>query len=327
MKSLDFSRYALCSCVAAAMLTGCGGSQPPIGAPGAMPQSSALATHAQRRGSWMSPEASGEDLIYAVGDCDAQTCVLSYPAGKLVGTLSSIGNGICSDSKGNVFIAEGSAVTEYAHGGTAPIATLNVPGNEAHSCAVDPLTNNLAVFLASSSANVAVFLDESGTPILYLSPVAPFAGGYDASGDLFLNGYANSGYGLAELASGSSQFAELTIDQSVGTPGQVQWDGTYITYEDREKAKISQLAVSGSSATIVGTINLKAHGPVEASWIFGNRVIVPHPGRGLRNHANQISLFNYPAGGVPLKIIKHIRGLKKLDLNFQGVTISVAATR
>jgi hypothetical protein len=35
----DFSRYALCSSAAAAFLAGCGGSQPPIGAPGAMPQS------------------------------------------------------------------------------------------------------------------------------------------------------------------------------------------------------------------------------------------------------------------------------------------------
>ncbi|HXB82893.1 MAG TPA: hypothetical protein VNU22_06035 [Candidatus Acidoferrum sp.] len=34
MRSLDFSRYALSSCVAVAMLAGCGGSQPPIGAPG-----------------------------------------------------------------------------------------------------------------------------------------------------------------------------------------------------------------------------------------------------------------------------------------------------
>jgi hypothetical protein len=38
MKSLDFSRYALSSCVAVAMLAGCGESQPPIGAPGAMPR-------------------------------------------------------------------------------------------------------------------------------------------------------------------------------------------------------------------------------------------------------------------------------------------------
>jgi hypothetical protein len=33
MKSLDFGRYALSSCVATVMLSGCGGSQPPIGAP------------------------------------------------------------------------------------------------------------------------------------------------------------------------------------------------------------------------------------------------------------------------------------------------------
>jgi hypothetical protein len=39
MKVSDFSRYAL-SVSIAAMLAGCGGSQPPIGAPGAMPQSS-----------------------------------------------------------------------------------------------------------------------------------------------------------------------------------------------------------------------------------------------------------------------------------------------
>jgi hypothetical protein len=33
MNGLDFRRYALGSCVAVAVLAGCGGSQPPIGAP------------------------------------------------------------------------------------------------------------------------------------------------------------------------------------------------------------------------------------------------------------------------------------------------------
>ena len=33
MKSLGLGRYALCSCVAAALLAGCGGSQPPIAMP------------------------------------------------------------------------------------------------------------------------------------------------------------------------------------------------------------------------------------------------------------------------------------------------------
>jgi uncharacterized repeat protein (TIGR03803 family) len=43
MKTFGVGRYALCSCVAATMLAGCGRSQPPIAAPGAMPRASALA--------------------------------------------------------------------------------------------------------------------------------------------------------------------------------------------------------------------------------------------------------------------------------------------
>ena len=44
MRRWNLSHYAISSCVAAALLAGCGGSQPPIGVPGAMPQASALAS-------------------------------------------------------------------------------------------------------------------------------------------------------------------------------------------------------------------------------------------------------------------------------------------
>lgn len=60
MKSLGFGRYALSICAAAVMLAGCGGSQPSIAGPGAMPQAFASATHADRGKSWMLPEASYE---------------------------------------------------------------------------------------------------------------------------------------------------------------------------------------------------------------------------------------------------------------------------
>jgi hypothetical protein len=65
MKNL--ARFAL-TISAAALFAGCGGSQPPIGALGAMPQSRAIATHADRGGSWMLPEAKSEDLLYVTGD-------------------------------------------------------------------------------------------------------------------------------------------------------------------------------------------------------------------------------------------------------------------
>jgi hypothetical protein len=40
---------------AMAMLAGCGGSQPPIGASGAIPQNRAVTTRAERGGSWVPP--------------------------------------------------------------------------------------------------------------------------------------------------------------------------------------------------------------------------------------------------------------------------------
>jgi hypothetical protein len=48
MTSRELSRFALVVCLAAAMLAGCGGLQPPVGAPGTMPQRLAIATHAGR---------------------------------------------------------------------------------------------------------------------------------------------------------------------------------------------------------------------------------------------------------------------------------------
>ena len=44
MKISRFNRHTLCSCVAAVMLAGCGGSQPPIAQSGAMPQSALQAS-------------------------------------------------------------------------------------------------------------------------------------------------------------------------------------------------------------------------------------------------------------------------------------------
>ena len=133
MKNLEFGRIILSSCVAAAMLAGCGGSQPPIGAPGAMPQASAPAAHADRGKSWMLPEATSEDLLY-VGNSGGDVYAYSWPQFKLVGQLNGIDNateGLCVDKQGDVFVPAWTGsppkgyVYEFTHGGTEPIATLN----------------------------------------------------------------------------------------------------------------------------------------------------------------------------------------------------------
>src|SRR5512135_2959015 len=85
--------YALSGGIAAASLAACGGSQPPT-ATRAMPQSGAIARHADHGGSWMLPGASSDDLIYVVSN---PTVVLSYTSGKLVGTIDAGYEGVCSD--------------------------------------------------------------------------------------------------------------------------------------------------------------------------------------------------------------------------------------
>src|ERR1700734_1697106 len=107
MKNITLGRRALSLGAAAALLAGCGGSQPPIGAPGAVPQRRAIATHAERGGSWMLPEAKGKDLLYVSSDSNGSVDVYSYPQLKRVGKLSRLNSaaaGECIDKMGDVFI-------------------------------------------------------------------------------------------------------------------------------------------------------------------------------------------------------------------------------
>ncbi|HEY2475816.1 MAG TPA: hypothetical protein VGI19_13585 [Candidatus Cybelea sp.] len=73
-RSIFVTRLQICATLA--LLAGCRGSQPPIGAPGATPQTSAAAAHADRGTSWMLPEAGrrgafagGRSFLYATDCC------------------------------------------------------------------------------------------------------------------------------------------------------------------------------------------------------------------------------------------------------------------
>jgi hypothetical protein len=79
MKSFSLRKHTLSGGVAVALLAGCGGSQPPVGAPGAMPQTSPIATHADRGKSWMLPEAKS-GLYISEYNNRSDAVVLGYPA-------------------------------------------------------------------------------------------------------------------------------------------------------------------------------------------------------------------------------------------------------
>jgi hypothetical protein len=333
MRSRDLNRFAL-SVYAAAMLAGCGGTQPLIGTPGAMAETSALATHAGRGKSWMLPEAKKEDLLYAtISGCNG-TCVYSYPDGKLVGTMDAgNGGGLCADARGNVFVpsygtSSSSVIYEFAHGRTNPIATIDVPGFFAASCSVDPTTGNLAVpFLCDTSScgnanSLAIYQGAKGQPTIYQDTnVGVFAYcGYDDAGNLFADGSGGK-YVLdfAELPEGGISFLDLSVDQSISSPGQVQWDGSYITIQDEAKpGSIYQLEISGSTAITVGVTELKGlTGYSGQSWIQGHTIIVGSKPRGKRSN---IRFWPYPAGG---KAYNYIKGFSK-GARVYGLTVSLA---
>lgn len=309
---------AIGACVLCALAAACGASQP---YPGSFPSASGsgnLPSAAAR----LSQTVEKGDLLYVVGSLDLY--VLTYPQGKLVTKVPGAGgSGICSDPKGNVFVTSGAKISEYAHGGTKPVTTLEDPGQSTINCSFDPLTGDLAVTNAtgrSSPGSVAVYSGARGSPVLYSDPeidIYAFCG-YDNHGNLFINGEdSSSKFELAELAFGSSSFESITVNRRVGW-GVLQWDGSHLTLENQPAPKgvIYRLAISGSNAKIVGTTRLLRWrvNPEVLSWIYGGSVVAPDSPR-----ARKVGFWNYPRGGRPRLVAS---GFSDKDL-LRGVTVSI----
>jgi hypothetical protein len=303
------------------VLAGCGSAGTTSAVPpGAMTQSRA---HQALGKSRMLPEAKSEDLIYAVGGCGG-TCILSYPEGKLVGAISGYTGpyfrALCSDTGGNIFLSDNTQVVEFAHGGTTPIASFTLPGTQALGCSVDPMSGNLAVVFNVSY--VAVFSSGSSSPTVFSALLEAEYCGYDNSGNLFVDGYDGEEFGLAELPKGGDSFEKLSLDQSVGQPGQVQWDGQHLSYESIGKGQqtISQLSISGSSATLVGqTVLRRVKRTLQQSWIYKDSVIAPYSNR----RSDAVGIWKYPKGS-PIKLITKFGNYDRKTFFFTGATISVA---
>lgn len=300
------------------LLVGCGGSQLPIGAARAMAQQHILRA-----------SSSDGDLLY-VPSSDG-VFMLTYPQGKLV-TEFQLPNGgalplaTCSDKLGNVFVsAFFQTIYEYAHGGTTPISTLTENLFEPTACAVDPRTGNLAV-VNNPSDDIAIFQGAQGTATYYSDPnvrVFEYCT-YDDSGNLFADGLGiNSGNDdliLDELPFGSSSFKEITLTKGLGTPGSMQWLGSYLAV-GTSKQVVLHVAISGSSGTVVGETSHRNLGP----WwtIDRNRLISTYATAetGHKSLAKRVAYWNYPRSGGPLERIKLLSAGSRKGLD--GVAISV----
>jgi hypothetical protein len=350
------NRFAACLCACAGFLSACGSSSssggssvPYTGIRSEYPRGGRVLSSQNRR-------ATSQNLLY-VSSIDGNVYLYSYPQGKGAGTLTGLDRpqGECVDSTGDVFITSSysgssyaSIISEYAHGGTSPIATLKDPG-VAYNCSIDPNTDDLAVANGYDQSNpynpglgsVAIFADAKGSPKMYYSSIySPGGGaGYDDNGNLYLSvGTTSSGREalLARIAKGSDAIREVTLDKKVYTDLEfvpsVQWDGQHMTISsvaksvshDRGDVYVYHLSIVGLEAKVISTTTLVAiqpniHGG--QSWIQGNVIA------GINYHRGEgwVSVWSYPKGGRAIHTIRHIapRGGGEL----RGVTISIAPSR
>ncbi|MBV8531680.1 MAG: hypothetical protein JO104_10215 [Candidatus Eremiobacteraeota bacterium] len=316
MEPWRFTYRALGTCAAVAMLSGCGAQS---GA--ALPRSLLTGPSAAAAPQPASKPYNGA-YLYASGD--ASGYVLTYPSGKLVGTISGTALGTCSDAGGNVYFGEVRQVAEFAHGGTTPSATYPVPGTAA-ACSVDPTTGNLAVVvfcLTGCGDEVAIFPPGAGTaPIAYKDSKLTqlLFCTYDDRGNLFVDGYKSNKFAIAELPANGNALADIAFKKNIQTAYQIQWDGKYLAVQTRVDPVIYQIQVSGSTARVVNVVKFSniGHRSTQA-WIQKDKIAFPST---VNRRPESVLVFAYPAGGKPIDVVKGFIGGGHQQLD--GVTFSV----
>jgi NHL repeat len=318
--------------VCAGMLAGCGGgvlqSTPAAVQPAAvraaaaptdctpawLPNPRAIVCHRNTEKSWMSTAAAAKPLLY-VSDIGAEDVdVLSYPGGKQVGTLTGFNEpaGICTDRKGDVFIADGgnNSIVEYTHGGTTPIATLQggSPGTPL-GCSVDPKSGNLAVtnFTANPGqfGSVMIYTKASGAPQQSNALYHTYYCAYDDGGNLYVDGFDNSGrVALVEFAQGQSPLTHIALDMNSGWAGGLAWNGKHLLMEDpiadkfvpsRPRNAIYVLTIASGIATLEQTMPLGGGVDVSEFAVRGKTAIAADASN------EDVGYYPFPQGGNPTK--------------------------
>jgi hypothetical protein len=229
----------------------------------------------------------------------------NYPKGDTqVGMINNVGGQGCTNvlygyGKNILWIVAGSSqITEYDVRKNATVKTISVSFGFPTSCAMDT-SGDLAIG-NYDGGQVIIFKNASGTGTVYTTPLdEEFFDGYDPQGNLFADGFTGdrSGFELVELPKGSSTFKTITTSNAVDFPGSVQWDGTYLAVTDQIANAIYEYTVSGTTATLKGTISLSGSSDCAQTWIVKGLVYCGDAGN------NDGEAFNYPAGGSPAAVL------------------------
>jgi len=210
-----FGRNALGASIAIAMLAGCGGSQPPIGAPGAMAQTSTIAAHADRGKSWMPPGAtaghSGDyaasgPLLYVTNSNPVygNDVTVYHAAGKDPAPIATISEGLngpagdCLDNHGTLYVTDepinyGGSVVEYAFRKTKPSKIITEGIDTPAFCAIDSDENLWVTNIGGPNATEYLHGSTKPHTIIRKDMVYPTGIAIDSSGNLYVSNRLSSG--------------------------------------------------------------------------------------------------------------------------------------
>jgi hypothetical protein len=242
---------------------------------------------------------------YVFNEYGTYASIFDYPKSvKQIGKIKGLGGQGCTNvlygyGKKTFWNVGGQNQIEEFKVPQKLIKTLSVKYSFPSSCAMDT-SGDLAVGILYASGagggDVVIFKNASGSGTAYSTPLdEEFFDGYDNQGNLFADGFSGN-FALVELPKGSSKFITITTSNTVGFPGSVQWDGTYLTVFDQDANELYQYTVSGTTATLKGTVSFSGSSDCAQTWIVQGLIYCGDAG----NEGAEV--FNYPAGGSPTAV-------------------------
>jgi hypothetical protein len=243
---------------------------------------------------------------YIINDYGSFAGIFDYPkSDQQIGTINDVGGQGCT----NVLIGYGKKIfwivaafnqIEEFKVPDRPIRSLSVSdGSMPSSCAMDT-NGDLAVGILDgpSTGDIDLYKNATGSGTLIPTPLAEeFFDGYDNKGNLFADGFTSSGnFGLVELPKGSNKAETITPSNAIEFPGSVQWDGKFMTVFDQIANNLYQYTISGTKATLQGTVSFTTSSDCAQTWLVKGLVYCGDAGN------NNGSVFKYPAGGSAIAV-------------------------
>lgn len=283
----------------ASLLAGC------TGLPSAGPSSPRSVTAAP---------ANRGDLLYVSDYASNDVYEYSVPEGKRIGVLTGVlknfvyPTGLCADGAGNVFIPDSAdaSVLEFGHGGSHPIARLADPNEYPFSCAVDPVTGDLAVANIESfhgGGSISVYVHAHGPPVTYTyaNVYKYYFGAYDSGGNLFVDttyDAPSAPFVFLELPKGRKTLRIVTLEQAFALPGGVAWDGRDIVVADSKSSTITRFSIRGRIGKKIGSVQL-SEARYLAQFVLARSQIV-----GASFHGRSVGFWEYRSGGPPQRTLR-----------------------